>query len=1335
MSDGKLEFDTELNTHGMNTELEKMGAKAEKATGKFSGLKTAAGKLGDNLKKVAKFAGEALIGISTGILGAGAASANVGMGFESAMSKVGAISNASADDMDKLSEKAKEMGATTKFSASESAEAFQYMAMAGWKADKMLGGIEGIMNLAAADGLDLATTSDIVTDAITAFGLSADDSAHFADVLATASSSANTNVSMLGESFKYVAPLAGSMHYSVEDVSLALGLMANASVKGSMAGTSLKTALANLNSPTKAMKTQMDKLGISMTDSNGNSLSLRDTIIQLREKFKGLSESEKTAAASTLFGKEAMSGMLAIINAGDKDFESLVKNIDSADGAAKRMADTLNDNLAGDITIAKSALEGFGIAVYDTIKDKLRSAVQLGTDYIGRLSNAFKNGGLKGAVEEAGEIFGDLTIRIAEHAPEMVDAAIEFIKSFAKAIWDNRDTIIQSVKKIIGNIKDKLLELLPPSIREPIRNAVGGVEKALNGVVGMFKNVFTSKGIADAISFVVELIGGIVSTITNVIEKVLPAFQKGFEKIRDALASEGFKRAISTATEIIKALGDIIGNVASVVIPIICDALSNLMQNLDWLIPLIGTAAGAWGAWKLVNKAAEWCDGFIDKLKKVGDKLSNLGDTLADTTTKNSGMVSGMLAIPGAQIAAIIGTIIAAVAVLATYLVVNNEEATRIKELAEDVKTSGDAANESAQKVADGFANIGAKAQEFIDGVNNAKSSLEGLDGVIDKDRESKLTERMEGLQKDFNKIAGDYSEERKKLTEEELKSLEDLFAKMRSVADQEVELQMSWQGVTVTQAEMLARDFAGADDYTEKSQEILKGAAESKEKAIEAASKAYNTELLNLNKMYSGEELQAKTKEAYAHYTDNLDAISKNYDKVVDVINSGNKKVNQARDNFLADESALYNSLRELRESYERSLKVAGDNQDERLLAQGVYNRATQKLWDDFNKNFSAAQQEELGIWLGSVKNAQDNGAQIDEYTAAAVDQFIRTMRMMPPETQAAMSDVVNIAESILDSAPQKVKDKAALMTQEWRDGFAAMPGDSRRLAEQTEQEIMKVLGKIPEGGEERAKELARKYAEGINNPYDMSRIRSAATEIINTVKVELGQSGDVGKTDGKALSGKYAEGVADSGNSSAIKKSASGITDTARKELTQSGEIGRSTGKMLAQGYKEGIQSEMEAIIGAADTMAKAAMIAIKKSQKSNSPSKIARELGSDLSEGYYLGISDNTRKVSSRAADIAGAAIDTIKAMGQRIGSMTESARMETGFAAQLKAAALAQAYGVSALLPSGSVRVSAGQSDGGKLVASGNIQTHIDIDGREFAVVTAPYMTEELAFYKG
>ena len=306
----------------------------------------------------------------------------VGSKFESQMSKVAAISKASASDMALLTDKAKELGSAEAFSASQAGQAMEYMAMAGWKTSDMLNGIEGIMNLAVASGEDLAKTSDIVTDALTAFGLKAKDSGRFADVLAAASSNANTDVSMLGESFKQVAPVAGALGYSVEDVSTALGLMANAGIKGGSAGTALRATLSRLSRPTKETKDAMEKLGVSLTDEEGNLLSLREIMLNMRSGFAALSEGERSAAAAMLGGQEAMSGLLAIVNASDDDFENLTRAIDNSNGAAKDMADTVQDNLEGSLTKFGSAAEGLGIAVYDAIKGPLTGLVDFGTAVI-----------------------------------------------------------------------------------------------------------------------------------------------------------------------------------------------------------------------------------------------------------------------------------------------------------------------------------------------------------------------------------------------------------------------------------------------------------------------------------------------------------------------------------------------------------------------------------------------------------------------------------------------------------------------------------------------------------------------------------------------------------------------------------------------------------------------------------------------------------------------------------------------------------------------------------------------------------------------------------------
>lgn len=368
-------------------EAELKNVNAELARAPFDGYAAKAEKVGGTLTSV----GQKLLPLSTSIAGLGVAAVKTTADFDSEMSKVSAISGATGTDLDKLRGKAREMGAKTKFSASEAAQGMQYMAMAGWKTQDMMDGLKGIMNLAAASGEDLASTSDIVTDALTAFGLSAKDSSHFSDILAAASSNANTNVSMMGETFKYAAPVLGSLGYTAEDAALAIGLMANAGIKSSQAGTSLRGAITNLAKPTDTVAAAMDKYGISLTDSSGKMLSLRELMEQLRQKLGGLSEAEQAQAAAALFGKNAMSGMLAIINGSDKDFEKLAGAIDNCDGSSEKMANTMNDNLQGQITILMSQLQELAISFGEILMPKIRDIVTHIQNFVDKL-NAMDEG-------------------------------------------------------------------------------------------------------------------------------------------------------------------------------------------------------------------------------------------------------------------------------------------------------------------------------------------------------------------------------------------------------------------------------------------------------------------------------------------------------------------------------------------------------------------------------------------------------------------------------------------------------------------------------------------------------------------------------------------------------------------------------------------------------------------------------------------------------------------------------------------------------------------------------------------------------------------------------
>lgn len=379
-----LELDTSKFSKGFTSaynDLKVFGDKSATAGQKFKGFSSALNTVGSGLAK----------GVTLPLLGVGTAVVKVASSFDSAMSEVKAISGATGTQFTQLRDKAIEMGAKTKFSATESAEAFKYMAMAGWDTKDMLNSISGVMNLAAASGEDLGTVSDIVTDAMTAFGLAADgttkvlkngynvevsNAEHFSDVLAEASSRSNTNVSLMGATFKYVAPIAGAMGYSIEDTAVAIGLMANAGIKGEQAGTALRSTITRLVKPTKESGTAMDALGISVTNSDGSMKSLDDVLRQVRSSMSGLTEDQKASYAAMLAGQEGMSGILAIVNASDEDYQKLSESIQNCTGASQEMADTMQDNLGGAVTLLKSALESAGITIGERLTPYIRELAE-----------------------------------------------------------------------------------------------------------------------------------------------------------------------------------------------------------------------------------------------------------------------------------------------------------------------------------------------------------------------------------------------------------------------------------------------------------------------------------------------------------------------------------------------------------------------------------------------------------------------------------------------------------------------------------------------------------------------------------------------------------------------------------------------------------------------------------------------------------------------------------------------------------------------------------------------------------------------------------------------
>lgn len=701
--DGTLKFDTSIDSSGFQDGIDNISGIASK------GIKATAAIIG---------------GAATAVSGFAATAIKAGSDFEAGMSKVQAISGASGDEIAKLADKAKEMGAKTKFSATESAEAMQYMAMAGWKTGDMLNGIEGIMNLAAASGEDLASTSDIVTDALTAFGEAADQSGKFADALAAAASNSNTNVAMLGESFKYVAPVAGALGYSYQDVSVALGLMANSGIKASMAGTSLRQLFTNLAKPTDSMAAAMDYLGISLQDDEGNMKSLMDVMQDFRksfgkcqmpmdefqsklaeldtqyangeltekkynkalqdltEKAYGAEGALKAKYAATLAGTQGMSGLLAIVNSSDDDFDKLTEAIYNSDGAAEKMADTMNDNLQGAITLAKSALESVQIALYEKVQEPMKDTVKTVTSMLEDMNNSLAENGFNGLVisfasslaqlaqmgldeapklvELAGTLCDTFIQEIMKHAPEFSESGaklattiIETVLSFAGTFWsaaatliteflagmaDNLPQIVETGKAALSQFADSLVDNAPSLGASATKIIITLVSELIQGIpeildVGKQFVQGLIEGIKQESPQIGSLLEGIFDGFTSVIGPELEVVQDLVRKIFDVLKDAD--------PNTLRSIGEAIGKIAAAFVTLkTASAVAGTVRSATSAIQ--GFASGAKTATSIIPKLVEGFSLIKGGAGTFSEVLALEFPKIAGITTKIGGVFSGL---------------------------------------------------------------------------------------------------------------------------------------------------------------------------------------------------------------------------------------------------------------------------------------------------------------------------------------------------------------------------------------------------------------------------------------------------------------------------------------------------------------------------------------------------------------------------------------------------------------------------------------------------------------------------------------------------------------------
>lgn len=585
-------------------------------------------------KNISKVGASMTKSLTIPIAGTGIACVKMASDFEKGMDTVQSIAGATGEGMNKLSQKAKEMGAKTKFSATEATDAYKYMAQAGWKTGQMLDGIEGIMYLAGATGEDLASTSDIVTDALTAFGMTAKETQKFVDVLAMSANASNTDVSMMGESFKYVAPVAGALGYNVEDVSVALGLMANQGIKASTAGTSLRSWMSRMSAPTKVVSSAMKDLGISLTDSKGQMKSMDTLMRDTRKAFDGLSKSQKAQYASTLAGKTGMSGLLAIVNSSESDFENLTKQINNSNGACKEMYDVANDNLQGQLTILKSTVESVAISFGERLTPyvkKLTKFIQGLADKINSLTPAqqdmiIKVAGIVAAIGPAILIFGKMTTGIGTlvRGVGKIGKAFKTFGSIMGIITSPAGIVIGVLALIAVSAVAiyKNWDKLKPTF-EKIKSAFLDLAKKMMPTVKSMMKLVSSFG-SDVAKAAKKMIKAIMPTIKSMVQTV----KKSMPQI---------KKTVVTAFKAMKPVLNMVAKLLKTVAKVVLNVLSKAFKAIQPVIKKVGEMFQA--VFPVIVKVVQKAVGIVSKIIKALQPVFTIYFSMMGEAVKNAGHV------------------------------------------------------------------------------------------------------------------------------------------------------------------------------------------------------------------------------------------------------------------------------------------------------------------------------------------------------------------------------------------------------------------------------------------------------------------------------------------------------------------------------------------------------------------------------------------------------------------------------------------------------------------------------------------------------------------------
>lgn len=985
--DGTLKFDTKVDNSGFTSGISKIAGIAK------TGLGAAVTAIG---------------AVSTALSTAGGFAVKTGMDFEAQMSRVKAISGATGSEFESLKQQAIDLGAATSFSATESAQAMENLASAGFSVSEIMDAMPGMLDLAASSGEDLASSADIASSTLRAFGLEAGEAGHVADVLAKNAADTNAAIMDTGYAMKYVAPVAHSAGWSLEEVTAAIGKMADEGIRGETAGTTLRSALVRMMNPTDQVADAMEDLGITFYDAEGKMKPLSTIIDELQTATADLTDEQRDNRIATIFGTEALSGMKILLGSSKEELDSLTEGLVNSDGASQKFAETMQDNLKGAAEEFMGSLETLGISIYEQVQEPLKNAVSQGTEYINQLTETFRSGGLKEAISEAGDIFASLAVKIAEKAPEMINAAVEFIRSFIDGIKNHAPELLKAAQEIVGALVDGLVKLLPSEIQKPVKETV------------------------------------------NILKK---SFQDG-----------GLKNAINTVSNILKNLGKVVTNLSKTLLPPLAKAVDFVADNLKILLPLATSVVAAWKTWSIVQQIKNWMTAASTAIAAAAAATTTeAAATTASTTALTLkqvavGVLTGQISLAtaaqwlwnAAMSANPIGIVIIAVAALAGGIAA-------LCMSMDDGKTAEEEQAAANQALAESFDNVAEAAANFQSGLDTAKSHLSEFDDTLfaSSEEQQRLSDNMQEVQDGITTICKTASAERRDYTDQEIQQLDNYFQRLNELNQQQLDIEKAKSDAIKDQAQYIAETHSGSlVEYQQKAQEWIKTAQDQADQQTQIINEQTTSELVLLQQAYedrhemSQEEYDSRRKQIMEDGQREIAEAQSIVGEVSATYTNGYLERADAFRGWITTQQELSqqeqeeiqrNNARkqEIEDTFRQKMKEIDENHNlSALERQGAINKAydqqmidmenerqrhadeMDRIQQGMNQDMDESQEEQLGTWIAMLGDTELYGGDISTENQKMVDAILSYYGRLE-------GDAKDSFKNMLDGAMEGIKEK----------------------------------------------------------------------------------------------------------------------------------------------------------------------------------------------------------------------------------------------------------------------------------------------------------------------